>query len=736
MASALIGGAPEESGFLPEVSQSVSRGPNAWYNIPGRKPIPFHHPDEHLGKWGKVKVTVGNDGKFYPQPKPARGVHRKSMLTSKGFRAKGESSRSSKLVTAVEKGDLGKVMSLIETGMNKNSKNEKGLTITMLACQRKYTAIAAYLLGLNVDLGSTASPLGGAKTSALILASETGNEELVHLLLKSGSPVNFAPWSGESPVLFASKHGHDNVIKILLEHSGDPGGKNAFGMTGLHYAATAGYPEVIEELLRDEYGRLPPPVVDDFDQKGFTPLLLSAINGHAVACETLLRFGAKPDLKCRRSKWTPLMYAVQNKWPGVVNVLLRHGAKFEKVYVPGKSLLFLYACEIGSVKIIDAFVKAGCDPNEKNAIGLSALVLATSKRQSEAARFLLSQGANPDERDLKERWTPIKWASHYGDWKTVKCLIKGGANIHLPDPSSSTALMLAATNGHLKTVEILLSPEAEPNADAQNKYDWTALMMAANNNHLEVAECLLKFGANVNLQSNDLATAMHRACREGHLKMVHKLLKYNSDTSIRGADKAPPVFIACERGHFEIVEALFRARPICNREKEENKWTLLHVACHKGHEKIAKFLMKRKNCIIDARTVYGQSPLHLACRWSGNKHIVSSLLSRGAELEARDYGEYGRATPLMFAAMGGSATVIGHLLHAGADFMYKNIIGESAVQIARKLGHNSAASVIDYFIRQREERIYNAEQERLRLEREKEEALRLKLEREAKARRP
>ena len=107
------------------------------------------------------------------------------------------------------------------------------------------------------------------------------------------------------------------------------------------------------------------------------------------------------------------MHAVKNKWPSVVRVLLQHGARFKKVYVPGKSLLFLYACEIGNVKIIEAFITAGCDPNEKNAIGLSALVLSTCNLQSEAARFLITQGANPNEKDLWEKKIKPKFMKDY-----------------------------------------------------------------------------------------------------------------------------------------------------------------------------------------------------------------------------------------------------------------------------------------------------------------------------------
>jgi ankyrin repeat protein len=64
--------------------------------------------------------------------------------------------------------------------------------------------------------------------------------------------------------------------------------------------------------------------------------------------------------------------------------------------------------------------------------------------------------------------------------------LKLGVDINGPNEYGTLALMMAASIGHLKVVEILLECGADINAT--NKHGWSALMMAASKGHLKVVQ--------------------------------------------------------------------------------------------------------------------------------------------------------------------------------------------------------------------------------------------------------
>ncbi len=62
------------------------------------------------------------------------------------------------------------------------------------------------------------------------------------------------------------------------------------------------------------------------------------------------------------------------------------------------------------------------------------------------------------------------------------------AEVNAKDKDENTALMLAAKNGYLEVIKVLLSKGAD--ARAKNKYGLNAMKMAELNNHMDVAAFL------------------------------------------------------------------------------------------------------------------------------------------------------------------------------------------------------------------------------------------------------
>merc|ERR1712038_394738 len=107
-------------------------------------------------------------------------------------------------------------------------------------------------------------------------------------------------------------------------------------------------------------------------------------------------------------------------------------------------------------------------------------------------------------------------------------------------------LMYAATHGNLDLVKILITKGLDVNA--QDKVDGsTALMMAARNGHETVTEFLLEKGANPNFINDDGLSAMILAYQNGQQVIVQQLKAkgaYMIDSYIFGFADLFPSFIS------------------------------------------------------------------------------------------------------------------------------------------------------------------------------------------------
>ena len=142
-----------------------------------------------------------------------------------------------------------------------------------------------------------------------------------------------------------------------------------------------------------------------------------------------------------------------------------------------------------------------------------------------------------------------------------------------------TPLIIAAHNGHLNSVKILLGYGADVDARGTLKIadevikGCTPLWAAAASGHLDVVKLFINKGAFVDLQDQDGDTALHYAVKGGHLEIVSELLAL-------GASQLPnnlgltPLLYACDECFIEMVEHIIN-RPECTKEERIDALELL-----------------------------------------------------------------------------------------------------------------------------------------------------------------
>jgi ankyrin repeat protein len=119
---------------------------------------------------------------------------------------------------------------------------------------------------------------------------------------------------------------------------------------------------------------------------------------------------------------------------------------------------------------------------------------------------------------VMDRISNFLTAADNGDTAKVMEGLNQGIDVNVTDEHGQTALMLAADQGHIDTVNFLLQYRAS--LDLQNKLGGTALMLACFNGHLEIVTELLKAGADVNAKSGNGYTALMEAVVKRNEKAV------------------------------------------------------------------------------------------------------------------------------------------------------------------------------------------------------------------------
>lgn len=138
---------------------------------------------------------------------------------------------------------------------------------------------------------------------------------------------------------------------------------------------------------------------------------------------------------------------------------------------------------------------------------------------------------------VSDRISNFLAAAESGDTAKVAESLNQGIEINVTDEHGQTALMLAADEGHVDTVKLLLQHRAL--SDLQNRLGGAALMLASFNGHLEVVTELLKAGADVNAKSKNGYTALMEDTvkhNETAVQIINLLLDQKADINAQDID--------------------------------------------------------------------------------------------------------------------------------------------------------------------------------------------------------
>ncbi|WP_264376167.1 ankyrin repeat domain-containing protein [Wolbachia endosymbiont (group B) of Sphaerophoria taeniata] len=229
----------------------------------------------------------------------------------------------------------------------------------------------------------------------------------------------------------------------------------------------------------------------------------------------------------------------------------------------------------------------------------------------------------------------------YKDWEEGKFDVNHGFSLNISgiEYSKLPLLIIAARNGYIKTVGVLLGVGANVNAVDQCKR--TPLHHAALNDRVGTVEVLLKEGAKVDSVDQYEMTALHNAAENGHKKIVGILIENKADNiDAKNCNGSTALYCAALNNHANIVNALIKAGADVN-EKDISGWTALHCAASNGHVDTVEALIK-EGANVNAVDKNGMTYLDYAEKhtkkcaeekyaegYAKGKNVIKALLEEG-----------------------------------------------------------------------------------------------------------
>ena len=234
---------------------------------------------------------------------------------------------------------------------------------------------------------------------------------------------------------------------------------------------------------------------NECDYCGFTCLHEAALEGHSKVVEYLISQGADVNKQAQKAGdlETPLIDAAENKHLETVKVLLANGADPRVYNLDGFTALTKifneHDGEQGYEKIIQVLEEANGKFNREEKAERDKL-----REDLEIPRVV----EDPNDvyfSDLLKKKNHAnsiyKYAAEGIKEFTANYFVEGGRLDHKPD-----ILILAARNGHLELVDIILGLNPGPyDIDQENGCGLTALVASVGRGHTEIVKFLLSKGA-------------------------------------------------------------------------------------------------------------------------------------------------------------------------------------------------------------------------------------------------
>ncbi|XP_026178406.1 ankyrin repeat and death domain-containing protein 1B [Mastacembelus armatus] len=287
---------------------------------------------------------------------------------------------------------------------------------------------------------------------------------------------------------------------------------------------------------------------------------------------------------------TALHYAVAGKNKEAVQLLLQRRVKVEQKDKYGVAPIHL-AAWFGSLEILKLLVQAGAENKVENEEGLNIIHCAAINNHTEIVEYIINdlQMKELDKEDQSGHRS-FALAAEHGCVEMLEMLMEPYKMATMkPNKRGETPLHLAARNGHLDAVQLLL--QSFDTRDEVNMDGETALYQAADNGQEECVLVLLQAGCDPNILTTAQCSALHPVSERGDTSLVQLLLEYKANPDFQNQNLEAPLHLAVKNSHIPVIHSLLEAG--CNiNATDKRSQTAMHLAAELARIEVVEMLLK------------------------------------------------------------------------------------------------------------------------------------------------
>ena len=306
------------------------------------------------------------------------------------------------------------------------------------------------------------------------------------------------------------------------------------------------------------------------------PLLKATIHQNFSIVQKLLDHGADVNVRTTSTGHSALHLSCMREDEKTIRILLLGDANVNAVnYIDG-STPFLIATQVSNMQIVELLINNGANIHFVREDGLSAVHIAAKFDRTDILKLLYRKGIDLDT-PRADGWTPLMIASAEGHINSVQYLLskRVGAKQRV---KWVTPLILAKLNHHSKVVELLKTTDTEKInlfeitiISIVYLYSFTIgifnkkkiaislgqrLLDASQYGNDNVVQQTIEFGADPNYIGSEGYSAIYIACVNGRLSTVKRLLELGADINFKTDTGITPLVVAEKSNYQEIAEYL------------------------------------------------------------------------------------------------------------------------------------------------------------------------------------